>query len=255
MMIKKKENAGQLRTINFDSYGNAIPNVPSLQEAGSSIAATIVETREVMIKPRKKAKPLEKSNRSLLNKLIPWSIKPNTTNVPTVQNKSTAELQYIPKQGLQPHDSPISEFVELSFKRLTDEFNSREKQLDQRFHALEQHNKIAIASKRRWLIPAAILGSIAGGYMLYILTNMQDSMTLMASNIPEMNQHMGAMSNDTHIMSSNMQNMNQSMGDLNGNVAYMNQQMGSISHSIEPIGEAAETAQPFMGMIRSFMPF
>ncbi|MEE9351059.1 MAG: hypothetical protein V3U78_02270 [Thiotrichaceae bacterium] len=255
MIIRKKKNTGQLRTINFDSYGNAIPNVPSIQEAGSSIAATIVETREVMIKPRKKVKPLAKPSKGLLSKIIPWSTKPNTTNLPAVQSKDNTQLQYIPKQELQPHASHISEFIELSFKRLTDEFNSREKQLEQRFHALEQHNKIAIASKRRWIIPAAILGSIAGGYMLYVLTNMQDSMTLMATNIPQMNQHMGAMAGDTQIMSGNMQNMNQSMGDLNGNVAYMNQQMGSISNSIEPIGDAAATAQPFMGMMRSFMPF
>ncbi len=288
--ILNKKPARKLRTVSFDAYGNAIPNVPSIKKKGSNMAATIVETRKVAIKPRKKTKLKNSKSRasaknknktsaktrasaktksktstkkSIINHLLPALLrttKPASKNLPAKLNKSRTKrtltkAQYIPKQEIQPRAHNISEYIELSFKRLNGEFNRREQQLEQRFLLLEQRHKQTIASKRRWLIPAALVGSIAGGYMLYVLTNMQDSMTLMASNIPAMNQHMGAMANDTQAMSGNMQNMNQSMGALNNNVTYMNQQMGSISQSIEPMGKAAETAQPFMGMMRSFFPF
>jgi len=248
MIIRNKQTSGHIRSVNFDTYGNAIPNVPSVFTAGSSIAASIVETRDVIIKPSKKRKNktlllANPSSDSLIKRLMPWSAKKaKSTSVTVTQNHANGEVvPYIPTQEIKPHSANISEFIELSFKRLNNEFDSREKQLELRFHALEQRNKLTIEKKRHWIIPVAILAAIAGGYMLYVLTSMQHSMTLMSSSIPQMNQHMGVMATDTHKMANGMQSMNQ--------------KMGSISESIEPIGEAASTAQPFMGMMRSFMPF
>ena len=141
--------------------------------------------------------------------------------------------------------------LSLAFQQLHSSFNQREQQLQVQFQEIKQQQALLLAQKqkrRRWLIPIAFGAALAGGYMLFVLTNMQNSMSGMTGSIDTMNTHIATMSTDTRIMSQNMQSMNSSIHQLNGNVEQM-------SGAIKPMGEMAETTHPYLQKFRAFMPF
>ncbi len=248
MLLRNKRSKVRSLTVNFDAYGNAVPDTPSIQTETSSIAATIVETREILIHPSKKqGSKSQPGYQHLLKTLLPRRAKP-AINLP-------AKTEFIPRQAHHTHASPVSEVLEQGFRKLHDEFQRREQQLELRFQALSHQQQHKPLFKKYWLIPLAIAGTVAMGYMLYVLTSMQQSMTIMSSSIPTMNQHMGEMAQDTHYMSQNMQALNGNITHMNHSFQQMNQQMGTVSRAMIPMGQAAETTQPFLSMMRSFMPF
>ncbi len=254
MLLKNKTRKAQSRTVNFDAYGNAIPDTPSVKNETSTVAASIVETREIMITPRRSSSPAPSrpAKKSILKTLTSWRSK--SSSVAVVDTDVSTD--YIPKQELQPHPAhQISEVLELGFQKLHAEFNRREQQMELRFQALSQQHQHKAVLKKYWLIPVAVVGALAMGYMLYILTSMQNSMTIMSSSIPMMNQHISEMAQDTQNMSGNMQALNGNVTQMNSSFQQMNQQMGTVSQAVIPMGKAAKTAQPFMSMMRSFMPF
>lgn len=145
----------------------------------------------------------------------------------------------------------VDEKLKLAFKHLHLEFTRREQQLEERIQEIQvEHETVLLQRKKRlwWIIPLGLTIAMAGGYMLFVLTNMQDSMSNMTGNIQSMNNHMGNMSGDTQNMSKDMQAMNGSMGE-------MNHKVGDMTDSIAPMGEAASTTVPFMKAARSFWPF
>jgi outer membrane murein-binding lipoprotein Lpp len=138
-----------------------------------------------------------------------------------------------------------------AFQQLHTTFNQREQQLQVQFQEIKQQQAVLLEQKqkrRRWLIPLAFGAALAGAYMLFVLTNMQNSMLGMTGSIHTMNNHIATMSGDTHTMSQNMQTMNSSIHQLNGNVEQM-------STAVKPMGEMAETGNPYLQKFRAFMPF
>ncbi len=145
----------------------------------------------------------------------------------------------------------VDEKLKLAFHHLHLEFTHREQKLEKRIQEIqEEHEVVLLQRKKRlfWVVPLGLTIAVAGGYMLFVLTNMQDSMSNMTGSIQTMNHHMEDMSGDTQSMSSNMQAMNNSMGDMNNKV-------GTMNDSIAPIGEAAGATTPFIKAAKSFFPF
>lgn len=145
----------------------------------------------------------------------------------------------------------VDEKLKLAFHHLHLEFTQREQKLEKRIQEIqEEHEVVLLQRKKRllWLVPLGLAISVAGGYMLYVLTNMQDSMSNMTGSIHTMNNHMEDISGDTQSMSENMQTMNNSMGDMNNKV-------GTMNDSIAPMGEAAGATTPFIKAAKSFFPF
>lgn len=284
LFLNKADELKKVHTVSIDTFGNAVPNVPSIRAEGSSIAASIVETREIRITRKMKPTEVSKSKHARLMEKI-FSLDAlftkgvskglsqglskginkelnedqtfsTTPNLPARKEAlDSTDIQYIPKQQIQAQDHRHSEFVQLSFEKLQTEFDTLEEQLDTKFQALQQKNQLDQAKKNKWFLPIMLASAIGGGYMLYILTNMQSSMNTMSASIPVMNQHIGSMALDTQAMNLSMQHLNGNVGQMNQQVHQMNQQMGGISQSIKPMGEAAATTQPFLGAMRSFMPF
>ena len=263
LFLSKPAELAKFHTVSIDAFGNAVPDVPSIRAKGSSIAATIVETREILILNKKKKTDTSISKQvSLMEKLlplVPWSNKDcssSRSNLPIKKEAAAStEIQYLPRQEIQANNHKLSEFVQLSFEKLQNEFDSREELLEKKFQSLKQQNQLEQTKKNKWFLPIMLASAIAGGYMLYILTNMQYSMNIMSASIPAMNQHMGNMAKDTQAMNQSMQHLNGNVAQMNNQVYQMNQQMGGISQSIKPMGDAAATTQPFLGIMRSFMPF
>jgi methyl-accepting chemotaxis protein len=144
----------------------------------------------------------------------------------------------------------INQKLALAFNKMHQDFSLREQQLEQqiqtltvRYDSLEQKRK-----HRKFTLVLLFLAAMAGAYMLFVLTNMQNSMSTMTGDIGHMNGHVAH-------MSQNMQQMNNSMYYLNGNVAHMNGNVQQMTHAIQPIGDMAETTSPFMKAFRSFIPF
>lgn len=248
----KKDPASTRHIVNVDAYGNAIPNTPSLRQKKSSLAARVVGQREVIVKSKSKEAPGNNNQLMLLTMRL--------FNKPAAKDKPLVIDRQHGKQEIAPYSDNVSngdtiiaipEFVENSMQKLHDEFQRREQHLEKRFEALKSQFKQRAKQKSRWLIPLALTGALGGGYVLYVLTSMQQAMAVMSKSIPAMNQHMSNMAYDTRNMSANMQVMNHSMHALNGNVNHMNQQMGTVSRAMKPMGKAAG----FMGMFRKFMPF
>ena len=250
-LFKPKQTKTKTIDVGIDVFGNAIPDNVTAQIESSGKALRVVKRQQMTLKPsrKKSAKKLAvvaaTQSPGLLTRLLPatWT-KPSEKTV--------------------VHDG-ISERLEVAFKRLHHEFNEREQQLEVKMHAIQQQH-LALANfkqkKRGVLLSLAAAGMLAGGYMLYVLTNMQNSMTSMSGNISTMNGHMGAMASDTQNMTQNIQAMNESMyymnnnvGYMSGNVAQMNQKVGTLAQAAAPMGEAAATMNPFMKAFKSFMPF
>lgn len=253
MLFTKRKNAPQSRTVSFDAFGNAIPDTPSIQDETSSVAATIVETREVVVSPRKITTNKPTAEKTLftggvLQALSPWRSRLNTTITrPKTHTIADPELIY-----RQEH---VSSILELGFRKLHEEFERREQQMEHRFQIMAQQMQSKPLLKAHWVITLAVTGSLAVGYVLYLLTSMQNSMNIMSSSIPAMNQHINSMANDTRNMSGNMQALNGNVSQMNTSFQQMNQQMSTVSNAMAPMGKVARTTQPFFSMMRHFMPF
>ncbi|WMP16934.1 hypothetical protein [Thiothrix lacustris] len=233
--------------VGLDLFGNAIPEVRSALVDGTGKSLQIVKRHDMVLKLNPKriraaARVKTPSSLSLLGRLMPWRATPEP----------------LPVDG-------VSERLELAFKRLHQEFNAREQQLEDKIQALQQvqQSLAAVKTKKRlWLLPVLLVAGAAGGYMMVIMSSMQSSMIAMSGNINTMNGHMGAMAVDTQAMSQNTQAMNQSMyymnnnvASMSGNMAQMNQNVGTLAQAAAPMGEAAATVSPFMKMFKSVMPF
>ena len=236
----KNQPAHQVN-VGLDLFGNAIPEGKSLR---------IVKRHDMVLKPSPKrvraVAQVKTARLSVLKHLLPW-------RVVSVERQPPVALD------------GVSERLEQAFKRLHQEFNEREQQLETKMHALTQTQQRLSATKTKkqvWLLPVILIAGAAGGYMMYIMSSMQGSMIAMSGNINTMNGHMGAMAVDTQAMSQNTQAMNQSMYYMNNNVAYMsgnvaqmNQKVGTLAQAAAPMGDAAATVSPFMKMFKSVMPF
>ena len=195
--------------------------------------------KQVLVSPIKKEKtrPLTVVGKPVLEQIFSNvnAIVPAKNNIITRLTKGRDEI--------------LNEKMSLAFRQLHHEFNQREKQLEIKLQEIQlQHDALQGRVRSKWLIPMALAVALAGGYMLYVLTNMQNSMSSMTGSINNMNGYMSNMSSNTQAMSQNMQAMNNSMYYMNGNVNKMTQ-------AIEPMGEAAQTISPFAKAFKSFMPF
>lgn len=261
-------------TVGFDIFGNALPESAQVEGTGKSLR--IVRKQEITLKPSRKRKPKTTANNkkstgtalvpvatsSLLGRLTPSWFKPASANTDAMGKVSRIR---IPAKQDQAHHDGVSERLEYAFKRLHQEFNQREQQIEEKIQELKQHHLSVQATRKqgyKWAVPLAMAGFSVVGYALYVLTSMQGSMTAMSGNINTMNGHMGTMAGDTQVMSQNIQTMNESMYYMNNNVAYMsgnvaqmNQKVGTLAQAAAPMGEVASSASPFMKMFKSFMPF
>lgn len=149
----------------------------------------------------------------------------------------------------QPQDMQqgMEQKMEMAFRRMHHELNQREHKMELRLQEVTLQNQ-ALKKRRKFLLPMLFAAALAGGYMLFVLTNMQNSMEGMTGDISDMNGHMQDMSGNTASMNQSMQSLNENVDGMNGNVKQM-------SDSIQPIGEVAETATPFTKAFRRLMPF
>jgi len=145
------------------------------------------------------------------------------------------------------HQQGIEQKMEIAFRRMHRELNQREHKMELRLQEVTLQNQ-QLKKRRKFLLPMLFAAAIAGGYMLYVLTNMQNSMANMTGDISAMNGHMQNMSGNTASMNTSMQTLNENVDGMNGNVKQM-------SDSIQPIGEVAKTATPFTKAFSGFMPF
>jgi hypothetical protein len=138
----------------------------------------------------------------------------------------------------------VEQRMAVAFQQLHYEFDQREQQLQNQFKTIQQQQTLLLEQKqrrKRSLIFGALALALAGGYMLFVLTNMQYSISGMTT-------YMQNMSGDTQAMSQNIQTMNTSIQQLNGNV-------GQMSSAIQPMGEIAQASSPMVETLRRFMPF
>lgn len=231
--------AATRRRIALDAFGNAIPAVPS-----GRAASRVVEVREVIVGTA--AAPPGRPG--LLRRLRAWA-RPSPPVV-LVRDDADDPPRWAGEVALR---------LDQAFERLHQEFDSREQHLEERLRRFEAQRQAALEpprrARRRFILPLAAAGVLASGYVLYVLTSMQLSMTTMSGDMAAMSGHVGTMADDTRAMSRNMQNMNDSMAALNGHVGRIDQEGGTISGAAAPMGQAARSMGPFMGMFRSFMPF
>ncbi len=165
------------------------------------------------------------------------------------KSNSSNKLSYL--QKINPlsrvnkwREDRVNGKLKLAFEHLHNEFNQREQQLERRIQEIQQQHEVLLLQRKkklRWIVPLGITATIASAYMLFVLTNMQNSMSQMTTSISGMNTYIASMSSD-------MNNMNNSMATMNNNVENM-------TTAIEPMGEAAQETTPFIRTFRSFMPF
>lgn len=197
----------------------------------------------------------------------PLLILPNETSTTITDKKSSVgatlssrmRLPFFKEKTLSTelqtlHNEEVRKKFEVAFTRLHGEFSRREQQLETRLHDIQTQHEVLMFQKRnrlRWMIPLGLAVAFAGGYMLFVLTNMQNAMSSMTGSIHNMNGYMENMSSNTETMSNDMHIMNNSMQQMNGNVKGM-------SDSITPMGEMAKDVSPLtqpLKTFRSFMPF
>jgi predicted nucleic acid-binding Zn-ribbon protein len=160
-------------------------------------------------------------------------------SLPSLRNKkSLAKLKH--QQGMEQK-------METAFSRMHHELYQREHKMELRLQEVTLQNQ-QLKKRRKFLLPMLFAAAIGGGYMLFVLTNMQNSMANMTGDISAMNGHMQDMSGNTESMNNSMQTLNENVDGMNGNVKQM-------SDSIQPIGEVAKTATPFTKAFRSLIPF
>lgn len=267
LLTKKTVRKTQLKTrkVGLDSFGNAIPEVPSAKVEGTGKALQIVETRDIIIAPPKAQRKARKVEKAAPVK-VSWLSK-----VRSVFSKSE------PKPAEQKaHDDLVDDLshrMESAFTELKREFIEREAHLEQRLHEVKEHHALALTSQKtqkKWLLAGAgTVGFAMAVYLLVVMTSMEGSMSNMTGDMSAMSSHVQDMSGNTQAMTQSVSQMNDSMaymnysvnqlngnvGAMNQNVAQMNQNVGSMSQSVKPMGEAAQTATPFMKFFKNFMPF
>lgn len=266
--ILQKKPKEKRHMVSLDRHGNAIPDVLHNVDEELSSAFRVVKKREITITyadPKAKKADLKVIERSLLEKIMPWTGKELIIQKPDNSGLEKTLVE-VPVQAEQ--EIVQSRFAE-AFQRLHAEFSQREQHLERRLdevNALHQQLQTVPQPHRKispWLMFAmGAAATFAFSYMLLVLTNMQNSMQGMSGDMASMNGHVGAMVADTQAMSANtqamntsMQTMNQSIYHLNGNVGQMNQQMGTISRAAAPVADMATPMRPFTKMFSSFMPF
>ena len=166
--------------------------------------------------------------------------------------------------------------LQRTFDELHKEFDERERILEKKL----QRSKLEQAHEMRrvkWLsVPVGVIAIAGLIYIFYVVHVMENAMSSMSEDIHDMGKNMSAMSTDTRNMSNNITEMNEniahmdkSMGNINhnvsqmnrnmgvmtNNVTYMNRNVGTMTQTMRPIGEAAQTTEPMMTMMRSFLPF
>lgn len=273
--ILQKKPKEKRHLVSLDRYGNAIPDVLEGADEGLSTAFRVVEKREVVITyadPKMRKSDLKVIERSLLEKIMPWSGKEISVQTPekNPQAQQQQALVEVPIQAQAEQEMVQSRFAQV-FQRLHNEFNQREQHLERRLNevsALHRQLQSQATSQTRKKINPWLMFAMGGAamfavsYMLLVLTNMQNSMQGMSGDMASMNGHVGAMAADTQAMNANtqamnanMQTMNESIYHLNGNVGQMNQQVGTLSRAVEPMANMAAPMRPFTKMFSSFRPF
>ena len=183
-------------------------------------------------------------------KKIKLSKKPTITNASSHKNLlANIKLPLLKKINPIRHitqwrEDKINGKLKLAFEHLHHEFNQREQQLEHRIQEIKNEHEALLLQRQKklfWMIPLGLAVAIGGSYMLFVLTNMQNSMSQMTESMTGMNTYIASMSSD-------MNNMNNSMSSMNNNVEGM-------TTAITPMGEAAQETTPFIRAFRSFMPF
>lgn len=269
---KRRPTKVKTRRVGLDTFGNAIPDAAQVEGTGKSLR--VVEARDIEIRPGKKRRRRK-----------PVTVTPTATQAGVLSRwaerfrRTRAEDEIRAQQ--EAHDEIVSDLsgrFEHAFEELRKEFKEREQQLEEKLKVVSQTlpspstnaaSKTNVSSKAgsklQQHLKVAFGGLVAvlvGGYLLYVLTSMEGSMTEMSSNMTAMNGSIGAMGQDTRIMSDgiqkldgNMRYMNGNIAQMNGNMAHMNQNVGQMTRAVEPMGQAAQNVNPFLGAMRSFLPF
>ncbi|HBS27368.1 MAG TPA: hypothetical protein DD827_09645 [Gammaproteobacteria bacterium] len=162
----------------------------------------------------------------------------------------------------RPDEHQALEKMEHIFSQLHEDFDHRERLLEEKLAAIQEMQVLETRMLKRFSVPLAMATMVGLGFLFYIAYSMQNSVADMSSNMSAMGGDIAAMTVNTQAMSSNMsqmtgsmQHLNQNIGSMTNDVSSMNRNMGSMSRSMAPIGDAAQTATPMIGMMRSFMPF
>lgn len=227
------------RLVHFDAYGNALPNVPAVRDG------------KVKASSRKRVTIAHKSTptKTVARK------KPRTQVVKATARKAAAVM---PTPSEMPTDTMPAK-IKHAVQELHHHFDQREQELlvqvDKAFHV---HQQTARKRSRRqgWLLASvASVGALGFAYLLYLMSSMQTSMVAMSGNMSTMAADTQTMSQGIQTMNGSMAHMSNNVAYMNNNVAHMNHQMGAMTQAVAPMGEAAQTASPFMKAFRSFMPF
>ena len=165
-------------------------------------------------------------------------------------------------QGKHSEDAQVLEKMEHIFGQLHSDFDERERLLDKKLATLEKMQAKETRMLKWFSIPLTLLAMIGLSFLFYIAYSMQTSVAGMSANMGTMSSNISSMTTNTQDMSSNMSHMTGSMHNMSNNmthmgrdVSYMSKNVGAMSRSVAPMGQAAESAAPMMGMMRSFMPF
>jgi len=162
----------------------------------------------------------------------------------------------------KPQEAEVLERLEHIFTQLHQDFDERERMLDKKLQAIETMQARESRMLKWFSIPLTLVAMVGLSFLFYIAYAMQHSVADMSQNMAVMSGDISAMTSDTQNMSRNMAHMTGSMHTMNNNMAYMTRDVsvmsrgvGAMSRSVAPIGKAAGSAAPMIGMMRSFMPF
>lgn len=230
----------------------------------SAIVQTKAKTKKAAVKKAPVKKASTKANTVKKTTTARKTVAKKTSNKKPVKEKQPIQAlvlkenmppMLVKKSGLarlKNNESidDINQKLALAFNKMHQDFSLREQQLEQQIQTLTlKYDSLEHQKKhRKFTLVLLFLAAMAGAYMLFVLTNMQNSMSTMTGDIGHMNGHVAH-------MSQNMQQMNNSMYYLNGNVAHMNGNVQQMTNAIQPIGDMAQTTSPFMKAFRSFIPF
>jgi len=165
-------------------------------------------------------------------------------------------------RGKKPEHAETLTRLEQIFEQLHQDFDERERMLDKKLQAIEAMQVRETRMLKWFSIPLAVIAMAGLSFLFYIAYSMQHSVADMSKNMAVMSGDISSMTQNTRNMTANMSRMTGSMYAMNNNMAYMtrdvsvmSRSVGSMSRSVAPIGKAAHTATPMIGMMRSFMPF
>ena len=172
-------------------------------------------------------------------------------------------VRHVRKERDYPsHEEKMLGRLEHVFSEMHKEFDERERILDKKLQQVVEERKLELQRFKWMSVPIGILSAIGIVYIFYVVYVMEGAMSNMSSNMTAMTGDISVMSENTGSMSENMTNVTAALGNMDYNMAHMtndvsrmNGSMTSMSRSIQPIGQAANSAAPMMGMMRHFMPF